>query len=156
MRISDCGFPHSSNPQSAIRNPQLRDTRSLPPAPSLLPPRPGISLTEVLIAMGILTIGLLGVMAMFPVGSFYMQQAEIADRGQAIARQVMSECRMRLSGSSSAIFRRKVFLTRYEFQEIVCCRCVSESMARTGTRDTLVSRSFQLVWRHVRTFSIGR
>ncbi|MEX2317668.1 MAG: hypothetical protein WD669_10990 [Pirellulales bacterium] len=62
------------------------------PVPSPQPPaRRGISLTEVLIAMGILTLGLLGVMSMFPVGSYYMQQAEIADRGSAVARAAMSD-----------------------------------------------------------------
>src|SRR5262245_47698539 len=54
-------------------------------------PRSGLSLTEVLIAMGILTIGLLSVAAVFPVGSFYMQKAEIADRGSAIAQSVMND-----------------------------------------------------------------
>src|SRR5262245_29582121 len=61
-----------------------------PPAPSPRP-RNGLSLTEVLIAMGILTIGLLSVAAVFPVGSFYMQKAEIADRGSAIAQSVMND-----------------------------------------------------------------
>lgn len=51
----------------------------------------GMSLTEVLIAMGILTVGLLSVASVFPVGSFYMQKAEIADRGSAIAQSVMSD-----------------------------------------------------------------
>ncbi len=53
--------------------------------------RRGISLTEVLIAMGILTVGLLGVAAVFPVGGWYMQRAEIADRGSAIGQSVMSD-----------------------------------------------------------------
>jgi hypothetical protein len=53
--------------------------------------RPGLSLTEVLIAMGILTLGLLGVASIFPVGSYYMQKADIADRGSAIAQSVMNE-----------------------------------------------------------------
>jgi hypothetical protein len=53
--------------------------------------RRAISLTEVLIAMGILTLGLLGVAALFPVGGFYMQRAEIADRGSAIAQSAMNE-----------------------------------------------------------------
>jgi hypothetical protein len=59
-----------------------------------LPPsafRLGISLTEVLIAMGIMTVGLLGVASVFPVGSWYMQKAEIADRGSAIAQSVMND-----------------------------------------------------------------
>src|SRR5690242_1642000 len=59
----------------------------LPPSPFRL----GISLTEVLIAMGILTVGLLGVASVFPVGGWYMQRAEIADRGSAIAHSVMSD-----------------------------------------------------------------
>ncbi len=53
--------------------------------------RRGISLTEVLIAMGIMTVGLLGVAAVFPVGGWYMQRAEISDRGSAIAQSVMSD-----------------------------------------------------------------
>jgi hypothetical protein len=61
------------------------------PASSPPPPRRAISLTEVLIAMGILTVGLLGVASVFPVGGWYMQRAEIADRGSAIAQSVMSD-----------------------------------------------------------------
>src|SRR3954468_917079 len=53
--------------------------------------RLGISLTEVLIVMGIMTVGLLGVASVFPVGGWYMQKAEIADRGSAIAQSVMSD-----------------------------------------------------------------
>jgi hypothetical protein len=45
----------------------------------------------VLISMGILTVGLLGVAALFPVGGFYMQKAEIADRASAVAQAVMSD-----------------------------------------------------------------
>ena len=41
--------------------------------------------------MGILTLGLLGVASVFPVGSFYMQKAEISDRGSAIAQSVMND-----------------------------------------------------------------
>jgi hypothetical protein len=53
--------------------------------------RAAISLTEVLIAMGILTVGLLDVASIFPVGGWYMQKAENADRGAAIAKSVMSD-----------------------------------------------------------------
>jgi hypothetical protein len=53
--------------------------------------RRGLSLTEVLIAMGILTLGLLGVASVFPVGSYYMQKAEISDKASAIAQSVMSD-----------------------------------------------------------------
>jgi Tfp pilus assembly protein PilV len=51
----------------------------------------GLSLTEVLISMGILTLGLLGVASVFPVGSFYMQKAEISDKASAIAQTVMND-----------------------------------------------------------------
>ena len=43
--------------------------------------RRGLSLTEVLISMGILTLGLLSVASVFPVGSFYMQKAETLRQG---------------------------------------------------------------------------
>ena len=65
-----------SNPQSPVPGPQLRR---------------GLSLTEVLISMGILTLGLLGVASVFPVGSYYMQKAEISDKGSAIAQSVFSD-----------------------------------------------------------------
>ena len=63
------------------------------PQPSTHNPQPsrGLTLTEVLISMGLMTLGLLGVMSLFPVGSFYMQKAEVADRGSAVARSVMSD-----------------------------------------------------------------
>jgi len=64
------------NPKSEIRN---------------FAERRGISLTEVLIAMGILTVGLLGVAAIFPVAGFYMQKGEVADRGSAIAQAAFNE-----------------------------------------------------------------
>jgi hypothetical protein len=54
-------------------------------------PRSGLSLTEVLIAMGILTLGLLGVASIFPVAGFYMHKADLEDRGAAIARSVMND-----------------------------------------------------------------
>ena len=59
------------------------------PAPS---PQPrGITLTEVLISLGILTIGLLGVASLFPVGSYYMQKGDIADRGSQIAQAAFND-----------------------------------------------------------------
>src|SRR5207249_8451269 len=65
------------------------------PSPQPLAPSPrarsGLSLTEVLIAMGILTLGLLGVASVFPVGSYYMLKADVSDRGSAIAQSVMSD-----------------------------------------------------------------
>src|SRR5438132_8189016 len=59
--------------------------------PRTVPARSALSLTEVLIAMGILTLGLLGVASVFPVGSFYMQKAEISDKGSAIAQSVLND-----------------------------------------------------------------
>src|SRR5687768_639453 len=59
-----------------------------------LDPRPrrhGITLTEVLISMGILAIGLLGVAALFPVGGAFMMRAEEADNGSRIAQAVMND-----------------------------------------------------------------
>ncbi len=41
--------------------------------------------------MGIMTVGLLGVASVFPVGSWYMQKANIADQSSAIAQTVMNE-----------------------------------------------------------------
>jgi type II secretory pathway pseudopilin PulG len=54
------------------------------------PRNSGISLTEVLIAMGIMTVGLLGVASVFPVGSWYMQKAEVTDHASAIAQSAMN------------------------------------------------------------------
>jgi hypothetical protein len=45
----------------------------------------------VLIAMGILTVGLLGVASIFPVGSYYMQKGDVADRGSAIAQAAFND-----------------------------------------------------------------
>ncbi len=58
-------------------------------------PAAGVTLTEVLIAMGILAIGLLGVASVFPVGGYYMQQGEIADRGSAIAQAALDDAIVR-------------------------------------------------------------
>jgi Tfp pilus assembly protein PilV len=54
-------------------------------------PHSAITLTEVLISMGILTLGLLGVAAMFPVGSHYMQKGDTADRASALAQSAFSD-----------------------------------------------------------------
>jgi len=54
-------------------------------------PHSAITLTEVLISMGILTLGLLGVAAMFPVGSYYMQKGDTADRASAVAQAAFND-----------------------------------------------------------------
>jgi Tfp pilus assembly protein PilV len=76
----------ASNKERGARM-QSRSSFRLPPSAFRL----GLSLTEVLISMGILTLGLLGVASVFPVGSFYMQKAEISDKASAIAQSVMSD-----------------------------------------------------------------
>ncbi len=53
--------------------------------------RRGVTLMEVLIAMGILLVGLLGAAALFPVGSYFMQKGDIADRGSAIAKVAFAD-----------------------------------------------------------------
>ncbi|QDT70802.1 hypothetical protein MalM25_37580 [Planctomycetes bacterium MalM25] len=57
--------------------------------------RRAVTLAEVLIAMGILMIGLLGVAAIFPVGGHYMQTGDIADRGGAIAQAALDDAIVR-------------------------------------------------------------
>jgi hypothetical protein len=54
-------------------------------------PRSGISLTEVLISMGLLALGLLGVAAMFPVGSYFLLKGDISDRGAAAAQAAFAD-----------------------------------------------------------------
>lgn len=61
----------------------------------LTSPRSAFSLAEVLIAMGILTIGLLGVAAVFPVGGHYMQSGDIADRASAVAQAALEDAIIR-------------------------------------------------------------
>jgi len=63
-----------------------------PPSAFRLPPsRAALTLAEVLIAMGLMTLGLLGVAAVFPVGGFYMQSGDIADRGGAVAQAALDD-----------------------------------------------------------------
>src|SRR6476620_1724268 len=51
----------------------------------------GLSLTEVLISMGILTVGLLGVASVFPVASFYMLKADNSDISSSLGQSAMNE-----------------------------------------------------------------
>src|SRR6478672_4721621 len=53
--------------------------------------RRGLSLTEVLISMGILTVGLLGVASVFPVASFYMLKADNSDISSSLGQSAMNE-----------------------------------------------------------------
>lgn len=51
---------------------------------SCVPARHGISLLEVLVAMGLLSIGLLSTLALFPAGGTYLRSADIDDRAAAL------------------------------------------------------------------------
>ena len=51
----------------------------------------GITLIEVLLAMGILTVGLLGVAALFTVGASYVRQGEIQDRARVVAEEAFND-----------------------------------------------------------------
>jgi Tfp pilus assembly protein PilV len=53
--------------------------------------RAGLSLVEVLIAMGVMALGLLGAAALFPVGGYYMQTGDVADRSDAIAQAALND-----------------------------------------------------------------
>ncbi|MBM4012289.1 MAG: hypothetical protein FJ286_13070 [Planctomycetes bacterium] len=64
------------------------------PAPSRARPprgRPGISLLEVLISMGILTVGLLSVLALVPAGKSQAVKATIYDRSAVMASNVAAD-----------------------------------------------------------------
>ncbi|MEN0111939.1 MAG: prepilin-type N-terminal cleavage/methylation domain-containing protein, partial [Planctomycetota bacterium] len=63
--------------------------------PSTRPRRRALTLAEVLIAMGVLAIGLLGVAAVFPVGGFYMQSGDIADRAGMVAQLALEDAIIR-------------------------------------------------------------
>lgn len=92
--FENCGWQvrrSSATRRLAANVRKLPNEGSLSPVPRPLTPPRGITLTEVLISLGILTIGLLGVAALFPVGSFYMQKGEIADNGSAIAQAAFND-----------------------------------------------------------------
>lgn len=58
-------------------------------------PRPAISLIEVLISMGILSLGLLGVAAIFPVGGHYLATGDTYDRADAVAQAALADAAAR-------------------------------------------------------------
>lgn len=65
--------------------------RGCPLPPSPLPLRHGITLLEVLISMAVLTIGVLGVAALFPVGAHYSRKSDVYDRADAAAQSAFSD-----------------------------------------------------------------
>ncbi|TWT73440.1 hypothetical protein Pla123a_37750 [Posidoniimonas polymericola] len=58
---------------------------------SALPFRRAITLIEVLISMGVLTLGILGVAALFPVGGHYARKANTYDRADAAAAAALND-----------------------------------------------------------------
>ena len=79
------------NPQPLAPNP-CTNPQPLTPNPCS---RRGVSLLEVLFAMGILLIGLLGVGAMIPAGRFEVLQGAKIDHASAIGRQAFREFKVR-------------------------------------------------------------
>lgn len=57
--------------------------------------RAGISLTEVLIAMFVLTVGILGLAALLPVGSSYLRTAQTDDRSSNLGRAAFHDVQVR-------------------------------------------------------------
>lgn len=57
--------------------------------------RTGISLLEVLIAIFVLVVGILGLAALIPIGRFEVQEANKLDRGAALGKQAYREMRLR-------------------------------------------------------------
>jgi hypothetical protein len=83
---------YSEGRESFKSKPMLSVHPHLPTSHLPLPTsRAALTLAEVLIAMGLMTLGLLGVAAVFPVGGFYMQSGDIADRGGAIAQAALDD-----------------------------------------------------------------
>lgn len=65
--------------------------RTAPPRPK----RPAVTLLEVLVSMGVMTLGILGVAAMFPIGSHYAQRADLYDRADAAASAAFNDAVVR-------------------------------------------------------------
>jgi len=82
----------AETPHSALCTPH---TLSLRTPHSALRTRRGISLLEVLISMFILTVGLLSISTLLPVGSFQVQKAGIEDRKSTIGQNAFREFRTR-------------------------------------------------------------
>ena len=59
------------------------------------PGRRGITILEVLIAAGVLAIGMFGVMAMIPLIAMRLREGEIADRSAVLSRNAVEEIQVR-------------------------------------------------------------
>ncbi|MGI6414054.1 MAG: type IV pilus modification PilV family protein [Thermoguttaceae bacterium] len=80
---------------------------------SARPPRPrrsGISLIEVLIAVFVLTFGLMGIAMVIPAGRYLMVEAAKSDRGSACGRAALNDMKIRgwlLPGQSGSRLGKK-------------------------------------------------
>ena len=84
-----------SNPLSTLHSPLATGhwpLATLAPSPA---PHSGISLMEVLISIGILSIGLLGVAALIPIGKLAMIETNKSDRTGACGRAALRDVRVR-------------------------------------------------------------
>ena len=98
------------NPKSEIRNPkQIRNCKlqianckfpPLTPHPSPLTPRHGVTLLEVLVSILIMTIGVLSVAALLPMGAYQAAQGRISDRASALGQEALRD--FRIHGLSQA------------------------------------------------------
>ena len=73
----------------------LRSGTAHCPLPTAHSSRRGVSLMEVLISIFVLSVGLLGVAAMIPVGRYEIVEGAKADRGAALARAALREVKIR-------------------------------------------------------------
>ncbi len=72
----------------------MRNTTSIP-GNAMKDNRCGVSLMEVLISMFVLSIGLMGVAALLPVGGFHIAEASKADRSATCGRAALRDIRIR-------------------------------------------------------------
>ncbi|MEX0936932.1 MAG: hypothetical protein WDZ59_03655 [Pirellulales bacterium] len=70
-----------------------RIVTSSPAAPARRRDRRAISLLEVLVSMFVLLFGLVGVLALIPVGNHYLQQATVHDRAAAVGHAAFNQIR---------------------------------------------------------------
>ena len=82
-------FPTAGFRRAAIAQKSRRDQLGT------VPTRRGVSLLEVLISIFAISIGLLGVAALIPVGQFSVNEATKADRSAACGRAALSEVKIR-------------------------------------------------------------
>jgi hypothetical protein len=86
--VASCQLPVASEGRGA--------SVSLPPAPCPLPSgRSGISLLEVLFAMGVMSVGILSVVLLIPVGVYELAEAQKLDSGSTLGRAAFRDLEVR-------------------------------------------------------------